>query len=99
VEFIKKIENHTFKAGDYLYSMKDGVVKLSSFGQSVSPALRTEANKVGDQIKSQKFQIFHGPLSDRDGKVRVAAGKSATQQEIEQMDWVVSGVEGTLPKK
>jgi basic membrane lipoprotein Med (substrate-binding protein (PBP1-ABC) superfamily) len=99
VEFIRQIENHTFKAGDYLYSMKDGIAKLSSYGPSVPPTVQAEANKIADQIKSQKFQIFHGPLSDRNGKVRIPAGKDATQQQIEQMDWVVPGVEGTLPSK
>jgi basic membrane protein A len=99
VQFIKQIENHTFKAGDYLYSMKDGVAKLSSYGSAVSPTVRAEANKVAEQIKSGKFEIFHGPLTDRDGKVKVPPGKNATPQQIEQMDWLVPGVEGTLPNK
>jgi basic membrane protein A and related proteins len=99
VQFIKQIENHTFKAGDYLYSMKDGVAKLSSYGSAVSPTVRAEADKLAEQIRSGKFVIFHGPLSDRDGKLRVSAGKSATPQQIEEMNWVVPGVEGTLPSK
>jgi len=99
VQFVKQIDNHTFKAGDYLYSMKDGVAKLSSYGSAVSPTVQNEANKLADQIKGGTFVIFHGPLSDREGKLRIPAGKNATQEQIEQMNWLVPGVEGTVPNK
>lgn len=42
------------------------------------------------------FDPFTGPLTDRYGKVRVAAGKIMTVEELNSMDWVVPGVTGTI---
>jgi len=37
-------------------------------------------------------QIFQGPLLDRDGKERVAAGKVLGGADLWKMDWYVKGV-------
>ena len=36
--------------------------------------------------------MFAGPLSDRDGKERVAAGKVLGDADLWKMDWYVKGV-------
>jgi basic membrane protein A len=42
--------------------------------------------------------IFTGPLKDNTGAEKVPAGKAMTDQELLSMDWLVEGVEGTVPK-
>jgi hypothetical protein len=37
-------------------------------------------------------QIFAGPLSDRDGKLRVPAGGTLSDGDLWKMDWYVAGV-------
>ena len=59
-------------------------------------ALKTEMEKGG------KFDPFTGPLKDRNGILRVQAGKVATVAELNNMAWVVPGVTGQIadePKK
>lgn len=41
---------------------------------------------------------FEGPLVDRDGRMRVAAGAAPSQDEIDRMDWFVAGVIGDAPR-
>lgn len=41
---------------------------------------------------------FEGPLVDRDGRPRVAAGAAPSREEIEGMDWFVAGVVGEVPR-
>jgi hypothetical protein len=43
--------------------------------------------------------VFQGPLKDRDGKERLAAGKKPDDQFISQMNFFVPGVEGVLSVK
>ncbi len=45
-----------------------------------------------------KRQSFTGPVKDQSGKVIIAAGKHATDEQILKMDWFVEGVVGKLPK-
>ncbi|MXV21383.1 BMP family ABC transporter substrate-binding protein [Deinococcus xianganensis] len=59
-------------------------------------ALKTDMEKGG------KFDPFTGPLKDRNGILRVPAGKVATVAELNNMAWVVPGVTGQVadePKK
>ena len=59
-------------------------------------ALKTDMEKGG------KFDPFTGPIKDRNGILRVQAGKVATVAELNNMAWVVPGVTGQIadePKK
>jgi simple sugar transport system substrate-binding protein len=42
------------------------------------------------------FDPFQGPLQDRNGVMRVPAGKTMTAQELNQMQWVAPGVVGPV---
>ncbi|TSA87741.1 BMP family ABC transporter substrate-binding protein [Deinococcus detaillensis] len=75
--------------------------KMMVGGKSVSVydrimALDTEMEKGG------KFDPFTGPIKDRNGVVRVAAGKTMSIADLNSMSWVAPGVVGQVadePKK
>ncbi|MBY0360248.1 MAG: BMP family ABC transporter substrate-binding protein [Candidatus Obscuribacterales bacterium] len=99
VKMAKAVQDHTWKPGNYFYETKDGYYVLSDFGTSVPAKIRTEAIALKSKIEQGKLMVFAGPLKDREGKERVSAGKKASQQQIDNMEWFVPGVEGALPKK
>jgi basic membrane protein A len=99
VKITKSVLNHTWKPGDVRYGLKDGSVKLSSFGPSVPQPVRAEAITILQKMTNGQFDIFKGPISDREGNVRIPAGKVADHSYLEKIDWVVPGVAGSLPKK
>jgi len=99
VTITKSVLNHTWKPENKRYSAKDGVIKLSSFGPAVPKTVQQEATNLMHQIADGKFTTFRGPMKDRDGNLRIPAGKTADDRYLETIDWVVPGVEGTLPKK
>ncbi len=43
-------------------------------------------------IQTETFQPFVGPLKDKEGTLRVIAGKILSTQEILDMDWLVDGI-------
>jgi basic membrane lipoprotein Med (substrate-binding protein (PBP1-ABC) superfamily) len=53
---------------------------------------------VSDKVMAERAaivggkQIFAGPLSDRDGKLRVPAGGTLSDGDLWKMDWYVAGV-------
>jgi simple sugar transport system substrate-binding protein len=49
--------------------------------------------------KSPVFDPFQGPISDRKGTLRVAAGKTMTHQELISMEWAAQGVVGPWPNE
>jgi basic membrane protein A and related proteins len=99
VKITKSVIDHTWKPGDRLLSLKDGVDRLSSFGPAVPSAVRKEALDILDKISQGKFVIFKGPIKDRTGKLVIPAGQVADNALLENMSWLVPGIYGNLPKK
>jgi basic membrane protein A and related proteins len=79
--------------------MEGGYIKLSSFGKAVSEPVKKQVLAKQKEMLSGKFSIFQGPLKDRKGKERLAAGHNADLKYLSEMDWFVPGVVGSLPKE
>jgi hypothetical protein len=59
----------------------------------VSEELKAQVMAERDAIIAGKH-VFAGPLNDRDGTSRVAAGEVLGDGDLWGMDWFVSGVTG-----
>ena len=57
----------------------------------------TEASDVERAIRLGDRHPFTGPISDREGTVRIAEGETATDEMLLGMNWFVEGVVGDLP--
>jgi basic membrane protein A and related proteins len=98
VKIAQSVLDKTWKADDARYSLKDGYLKLSSFGKSVPDTVQKQTVELFNKVADGKIAIFKGPISDRDGKLRIPAGKVPDKSDLEKMNWVVPGVEGSIPK-
>jgi len=79
--------------------MKEGMVKLAPLNPAIPADVKAMVATLEGDIKSGKLHPFAGPLKDQDGKERVAAGKSPSDEELGKMDYYVEGVASKLPKK
>jgi len=80
----------------YRGGLKEGLVKVSPYGDMVAQAARKHADDVKAKLTAGGYVIFKGPISDNKGKVVIAAGTERGQQdaELEKMDYLVEGVIG-----
>ncbi len=99
VRVARSVIDQTWKPGDQRYGLEEGYATLAPFGDAVPKAVKDEALAVMSKLKADKLDVFSAPLKDRDGKVRLPAGAKGTAQWLDNMDFFVTGVEGTLPKK
>ena len=76
--------------------LKEGFVKMSAYGSSVSADAKKKADAVKAEMVAGKFDIFKGPLKDNKGKDVIAGGKvlKQTDLELEKMNYLVEGVIG-----
>jgi simple sugar transport system substrate-binding protein len=79
--------------------MKEGFVKMSPYGASVSAKAKEAGDKAKAAMMKGDFAIFKGPLKDNKGATVVAAGTSLemTNVELEKMNYLVEGVIGSIP--
>lgn len=78
--------------------LKEGYVKMSPYGSSVSDAAKKNADEVKAKMLAGSFDIFKGPLKDNKGNIILAAGKvlKQTDLELEKMNYLVEGVIGSI---
>lgn len=89
----------TWKSGNEMEGMREGMIKMQPLNGAVPAKVREEFEAAQRDIVAGKLQPFTGPIRDQDGKERVAAGKVLTEAELNKMNYLVEGVEGTLPKQ
>ena len=77
--------------------LKEGIVKSSPYGPSVTPAAKEAADKVRAMFMDGSMVVYKGPIKDNTGKTVIPAGKEYKQTDIwlESMDWLVEGVIGS----
>jgi basic membrane protein A len=78
--------------------LKDGFLKLSPYGTAVSADARQTADAAKAKFMDGSMIVYRGELKDNTGKVVIPAGKDFQQQdqELEKMNWLVSGVVGNV---
>lgn len=89
---VKAVLDGTWESQGVWLGLKDGTVEIAPYGPKVTP----EAAKAGDEVKaaiiSGSLHPFTGPITDRDGKERLAAGQTMSDEDLAKMDWYVPGV-------
>jgi basic membrane protein A len=78
--------------------IKEGMNDLVSLNSVIPDAVKKEVAAKKAEMASGKFHVFTGPIKGQDGSMKVAAGSSLTDKDIDSISWYVEGVEGQLPK-
>lgn len=73
-------------------AMKDGGTDIKCCGEAVPKEVADKVTAARQEILDGKLQVYAGPLKDREGKERVAAGAVLSDADLWQMDWFVEGV-------
>jgi basic membrane protein A len=99
VKTAQSVIDHTWKPGNNYYGMKEGYSQLSKFGTVVPESVKNEAMLVKRNMESGKIVIFKGPLRDQNGLERVKPGELLDSKALTEMNWIVEGVQGPMPKQ
>jgi len=90
----EQVHRGTWKPEQYWGTMATGIVGLSPYGPMVPQRVRDEADAAKAKILSGTWDVFHGPILDQGGQVRVAEGAKMSDAELLAMNWFVDGVVG-----
>lgn len=97
---VRRIQQDTWTATVFRGDLQQGTVGLTTLSAFAPEAGKTLVREVKAQMEAGAFgldQIFAGPLADQQGKVRVPEGKTLNDEELQQVDWFVQGVVGSIP--
>lgn len=77
--------------------MKDGMIKVEAFNQSVPKEVVEQVEARAAAIRAGEFHPFTGPIAGNDGKEVAAKGVVLTDEQLGKMDFYVAGVVGKVP--
>ena len=91
----------TWKSGNVWGGVKEGMVRVGDFGPRVPAAVQTEVLARQADIAAGKLKPFaagKSPVMTSSGAVAIAAQTQLTDAQILTMNYLVQGVQGSLPK-
>ncbi len=97
VKRVAAVLDGTWKSGDSWAGIDAGEVVMSPYW-NMPYEVALMAKEAEEAVRLGDVHPFTGPIMDRDGKERVAAGATAADGMMLGMDWFVKGVNGDLPK-
>ena len=91
----------TWQSGNVWGGVKEGMVRVGDFGPKVPVAVQKEVLARQQDIAAGKLQPFSAgktPVLSNTGAMVIAAGTALTDAQILGMNFLVQGVQGSLPK-
>jgi simple sugar transport system substrate-binding protein len=95
-DYVEKLKSNTEAKHLVRGGFKEGYVKMSAYGEAVSPDAKTKADAAKAGLTAGSLVIFKGPLKDNTGKEIIPAGTELGQTDIalESMSYLVEGING-----
>ena len=96
--YIKRIDDvmkNAWTSTDTWGGFAQGMLAMSPFSNMPADVASAATAKVAD-ITDGKNKVFVGPLKDQSGAVKIAAGVVMDDVALNQMQWLVQGIEGKL---
>lgn len=93
IQRVEAILDGTWKSSDIWWGLKEGMVKIAPYGDAVPAEVRKAADTVKEGIIAGTLHPFTGPIKNQAGELKVADGKTMSDEDLLKMDWYVWGVE------
>lgn len=95
---VGRVVDGSWKPDNVWGGIKDGMIDIAPLNDAMPADAKEQVMKAKEGIASGMLHPFAGPVVDQDGKTRVAAGQTITNDALSKMDYYVEGVAGKLPK-
>ena len=69
------------------------MVKMAPYGPAVTDEARQAAEATKEGIIAGTLHPFDGPVKNQEGEVMIPEGEHAADDQLQQMDWYVEGVQ------
>jgi len=93
---VQSIIDGKYQSRSYWGGLSTGMVSLDDLSANCAEGTQAAVDEAKAKIIDGSLSIFSGELKDNQGNVRVAAGTTMTDAELQAFDWFVEGVVGTI---
>lgn len=93
VQRAKDVLDGSWKSQSIWWGLKEGMVQMAPYGDVVPENVRKAADATRDGIINGTLNPFSGPIKNQAGEVKIADGQSISDDDLQNMDWYVEGVD------
>jgi simple sugar transport system substrate-binding protein len=97
IERVQEAIDGKFAGNDTFAGIKEGVISVSGLSKDLTDEQRKKISDKLEEMRSGTFQPFHGPIQSNTGDEMVANGGSLDDATIKSMNFLVKGIDSTLP--
>lgn len=97
IDQINKVMDGTFSGTDTFAGIAQGAMEVAGLSPDLSEEQRAAILAKQEEIREDKFHPFTGPIKDNKGGEAVAEGTTLDDGGIKGMNFLVSGIDTTLP--
>jgi basic membrane protein A and related proteins len=95
---MEEVASGEFEPGEFYGGLDDGTVTLAPINPAVPEDVQQQVEEAEQAIIDGELDYWQGPLNNNQGEEVVAEGETVTIEDINGMDWLIEGVEGSIPK-
>ena len=90
----------SWQSGSVWGGVADGMIRVEAFGPKVPEAVRNEVNARQTEMAAGRLAVFDAPagLKDNEGRTVLERGQRLSDAQIQTMNWLVEGVQGSLAR-
>lgn len=99
--YIKRVQamlDGTWESGSSWAGIGDGEVVIGEISDAVPENVKAEALALRDAIAAGEYHPFTGPLNKADGTVWLAEGETASDADLQSMNFYVEGITAQIPQ-
>ena len=96
IPYMKDAIEGKYETANVIGSMDVGLEDLASYGDSVPQDIIDKVEEAKQKILDGSLYVFEGPVTAQDGTVQFEEGYKPSFEEINNIDWLVQGVNGSL---
>ena len=98
IKTVQEVLAGQWKSQATLGGLKEGMIKLAPLNAAIPTDVKEKLGKTTTDIAQGHLNPFTGPIVDQQGTPRVPAGQTISANDLANMNYLVQGVEGLLPK-
>ena len=98
IKVVNDVLSGNWKSGAVLGGLHEQMISMAPLNQAVPADVKSKFDDAEKKIAEGTLHPFTGPILDQDGVERVAAGKVLSDADLNSMNYLVQGVEGSMPK-
>jgi basic membrane lipoprotein Med (substrate-binding protein (PBP1-ABC) superfamily)/ABC-type uncharacterized transport system substrate-binding protein len=92
-KLIRDLKQGSLTPGHRCEGLESGATRLGRLSPAVPSGVIEDVERLENDLREGRFKVFTGPIFDTSGRLRIGRDKSATQDQMKHMDWLISGID------